>query len=261
MATNTYDNKQIISHFGLKDVDKGFYDWWDKKLDLHYVNKDGEKKKLPVLFMTSERWFKSRIEGVRNKQGQLILPLLVIARTAVSDSTSGPTSRQFADTQEEAYTIARQAHPKSSIVKNLVQSRSKNIDPNFPIYEMFTAPVPDHYSLTYEVDIWTSYVDDMNDFIQKIGQEMNFKSKKMFKFDINNGMYFVAFKDEELNDDSNMEDFSDSERIVKKEYRFNVSAHIIPENKQRPNSFRRYLSQTKLVIKSETIISDEEDIF
>lgn len=255
--TRTWDNKQILENWGLEDVDKAFLNWWDKKLNLHYTNKDGHKIKVPVHLFTSERWYRARLEGTRDKDGVLIVPIIIISRTNTSDSTDGPTARRFADIQQY-HTIAQQADIKSSQIQNLLALRPLDLDPSAPIYEIYSIPVPDHYSLTYEVSIWSPYMEDMNSFIEKIGQEFDYKSKKLFKFDMDNGLYFIAFKEDELTDDSNLNDFSRNERIIRTEYTFNVSAHIVPESDERRSPMRRYWSQTKLVIKNETALTQKE---
>lgn len=255
--SETFDNKKIIGHYGLQDVDQAFLNWWDQKLNIHLEDKDGNMQKVPVTFFTAERWIKARQAGVRDKNGTLIVPLIIISRTTTTDATDGPTGRRFADTQD-VHVIARQADKKSSHLKNLLESRPSSIDPSLPIYEIYTVPVPDHFSLTYEVAIWVPYMEDMNEIMEKVGQEFNYKSKKSFKFDGPNGMYFVALKEDEVNDDSNLDDFSDNERIIRKEYTFKVSAHILPQSNERRDTFKRYFSQSKVVIKNETPLTEEE---
>ena len=257
--TQTYDSEQIIRPFGLEDIDRGFYNWWDQVLGLHYTDKDSNKQKIPVNFVTQELWFKSRQEGLRNDDGQIIVPVIAIARTDTNDETSGPLGRQFADVQDY-HIIAKELDIKNSKIKNLLDARSGSFELNTgqPIYEMFAVPTPDHFVLRYSVAIWAPYMEDMNSFIEKIGQEFNYKSKKSFVFDVKNGFYLVARKTEDLGDDSNLDDYSNVEREIRKEYTFDVSAYIIPESNERAGPMRRYFSQSRVVIKQETVLSDEE---
>lgn len=254
---STYDHKKLISHYGLEDVDRAFFNWWDKKLNLHLLDNNNQKKKIPVLIFTAERWQKAREVGVRDKNGTLIVPLIIVSRVATNDASEGTTARIFAD-YRDYHIVAKQADRKSSLIKNLIENRAYNIDPDLPIHEIYAVPVPDHFSLIYKVAIWTSYMEDMNEVMEKIGQEFNYKSKKMFKFDMENGMWFTAFKDDEISDESNLDDFSESERIIRKEYTFSVSAHILPESNERKDPFRRYFSQSKLAIKQEVVVTSED---
>lgn len=253
----TYDGERLISNYGFEVVDRAFRDWWNDKLNLHLTNKNGEKIKVPIQFVSSERWYKSREVGVRDEDGKLIVPIIIISRTGINDASEGPTGRQFADTLQY-HTVAKQADKKSSRVQNLVKARDKEFDPSLPIYEIYTVPAPDHFSLTYEVGIWVPYMEDMNEAVEKIGQQFNYKSQKSFKFKSDNGLYFVAFKEDEISDDSNIDDYSGSERIIRKRYSFTVPAHMHAQSNEREDLFRRYFSQTKLVIKTETTLSSEE---
>lgn len=239
------------------EIDVGFTKWWDEILNLHYADKNNQKQKVPVIFFTQERWYRSRYEGVRDDNGKIRAPIIVISRTGVEDDTDGPLRRTVADIQQPL-TIAKKANTKSSRIKNLTENRSYNIDPDLPIHEMYTIPIPDHYRITYEVAIWASYMEEMNSFIEKIGQEFSYKSKKLFPFEVKQGMKFYAFKTNEITDESNLEDWTESERLIRKEYTFEVSSYIVPESNQKKSPMRRYLSQTKLVFKQETALSDEE---
>ncbi len=255
--TDTFDNKQMIEPFGLKDVDMGFFAWWNETLDMHTTDQDNHKKKIPVVFWSSERWLRSREEGLaRDDNGQIVAPIISISRTLIEDDTTGHLARRFADTQQE-HTIYKKVDPKSSRVANLLKERAYRFDPNSPIYEVYTVPVPDHYKLTYDVTIWAPYMEDINKFIEKIGKQLNWKSKKTFAFDVKNGFYMVAHKIESIDDDSNLDDFTKEERILRKSYTFEVSAHIIPESDERVSPMKRYFSQTRLVIK-ESIPTQEE---
>lgn len=255
---NTFDHKQINRHYGILDVDTAFKAWWKEKLNITLTNKDGHQLRVPVFFFSSERWSKAREDGgIRDKNGTLVLPIIAIIRGGPSVNNDGPFGRSFADTQEE-YVFSKRVHPKSSLLKNLKENAMNSLDPTKPIYEMFTAPVPDHYQLTYEVKIWTQYVEEMNEIIEKLGQELNFKSERSFQFNTDDGYYFIAFQDDDFADESNMEEYTDGERLIRMTTTFTVPANILPESNQKKNSFKRYLSQTKLVIKTETSLTDEE---
>ncbi len=257
--TETFDNKRVTRHYGLEDVDLAFKMWWNEKLNVFITDKDDNQKKVPVFFFSSERWSKAREDGgVRNKDGTLVLPLIAIIRSpAPSISNDGPAGRSFADTTKE-YTVAQEIDPKSSLVKELVKKRPFGFDPTAPIFEVYTVPVPDHYQLVYQVKIWTSYIEDINKIIEKIGQELDFVSEKSFQFATPDGYYFIAFQDDDFNDESNLEEYSGNERLIRVGTTFTVPAHILPESDQRKDSFKRFFSQTKLVIKEETTISEEE---
>lgn len=256
--TKTFDDKKLMQPYGLKEIDEAFFNWWDKKLDLHLVTKDGIKQKVPVMFVSTERWLLAREEGIRDRHGTIILPVIAISRTRIGGPNEGALSRIAADTKSPmAYSV--KINKKSSLIKELVEERGWTLDPSLPIYEVYTTRTPNHMSLQYEVAIWTQHVEQMNEIIAKIGLEYDYLSVKSFAFDKKdeNG-YFVAFEDDELTDESNLDDYSDSERIIRKSFGYSVPGYIMPESDERKSSFRRYLSQTKLVFKTQTVLTSEE---
>lgn len=253
---NTHDDKRLIKPLSFVDVDKAFFDWWDSKLNLHVLDEDGTKRKIPVLFLGPERWNTAR-NGLRDRHGTIVLPVVIIGRTRIGGSNEAPYNRIIADTKSDLVYHKRIA-PKSSLIKELNKNRKWNIDPSLPVYEVFTARVPDHYALTYEVAVWVDHNQDLNEIIQKVSQEYDYLSVKSFNFKTQDGFYYRAFQDDEVADDSNIEDFTDDERILRKTFTYSVPAYIMPENEEKKSPFKRHLSQTKLVFKSETVATKEE---
>lgn len=255
--TRTFDNKRQVRPVGLMDVDAAFLSWFDNKLNLHLSDPKGERKKVPVRFVAPERWSLAREEGIRDEQGILLLPIVSISRTSVGGPNEAGYQRIFADLNQD-HSYYKKINQKSSLVKELVKNRPKEIDPTLPIFEVYTHRAPDHYVLTYEVDVWTTYITDMNTVIEKIGQELNFRSVKSFYFETKDGYGFNAFQEEGLNDESNLEDFTGKERIVRKTFTFKVPASIMPQSDERRDQFKRYFTQTRIVIKESTALSYED---
>lgn len=254
--TRTFDTKRQIKPLDLIDVDQAFKNWWDLKLGLSLLDSVGDRQKIPVRMISPERWSLAREEGIRNKEGVLSLPIIAIARTGEGGPNEPGFQRIFADIKQD-HTYYKEVNEKSSLIKELNNARVKNIDPSLPIYEIFTHKAPDHYALSYEVSIWVPYMEDMNICIQKIGQELDYKSVKSFQFKTEDGFVFNAFQEEALEDDSNTAEFTGKERIIRKIYKFKVPAYIMPQSDQKRDTFKRYFSQTKLVFKEETVVKNK----
>lgn len=256
--TKTFDDKKVMQPYGLIEIDKAFYDWWNDKLDLHLENTEGVKQKVPVMFVSTERWLLAREEGIRDKNGTIVLPVIAISRTRIGGSNEGYLSRTVAD-NKAPMVYSRKVSKKSSLIKELVENRGWNVNPSLPIYEVYTTRTPNHMAMQYEVAIWTQHVEQMNEIIEKVGLEYEYLSVKSFAFDKDDGNgYFVAFENDELTDESNLDDYSDSERIIRKSFIYDIPGYIMPESNERKSSFRRYLSQTKLVFETVTTLSDAE---
>lgn len=266
---DTFINDSVVPNINIIDIDAAFHNWWNSILDIKIRNQSGDKEKVPVVFVAPERWEIARREGLRDANGTLILPIIAISRTGMSISNGLPTSRQFADTKQQMV-YHRQVDPKSSLIKELVRKQRENNDPhvsidsNKPVYQIFTRKAPDHYTITYEVKIWTPYIQGMNEIIQKTAQKYDFLSVKSFKFDIKDKYYLVAFQEDEISDDGNTDDYSGDERIIKKTLSFTVGAAIHPDNDDQQPNFRKYYSQSKLFFGTKIVnqipIIDEKDI-
>ena len=255
--TRTFDNKSLIKPLNLIDIDEAFYDWFDKKLNLYVTTNKGDQKKVPVIMVAPERWSLAREEGIRNSQGILDLPIIAIARTAEGGPNESGLGRVFADVGMD-HTYYKKISPKSSLIKELNEARPRNIDPSLPIYEIYTHKSPDHFALTYEVEVWTSYIEEMNEIIQKLGQEYDYKSIKSFQFYTKDKFFFRSFQQDSISSNSNLDEYTNKERVVRKMFTYSVPGYIMPQSNQRRDVFKRFFSQTKLVITNETILNEEE---
>lgn len=255
--TQTFDNKRMVKPLQLIDIDKAFFNWFDSKLNVSLRNTKGDRQKVPVVFVGAERWHISRQEGIRDKEGTLALPIIVIARTGEGGGNEPGTGRIFADIHQD-HVYYKKVDPKSSLIKELNKSRPKNIDPDSTIYEVYTHRAPDHFTLTYSVDVWTATVEDMNEFIQKLGQDLNNKSVKNFVFYSDDGFMFRAFQEDSIEDGSNISDFSGQERVIRRTLSFKVPGYIMPQSDQRRDTFKRYFSQTRMVFKKIESLSRAE---
>lgn len=257
MSNSTFTNDRAVDFINIIDVDAAFYAWWNEKLNVHLVNNQGFKEKIPLLFVAPERWEVARREGIRDENGVTKLPLIAVSRSAMSISNDLPTSRHFADTKEHVV-YHKEVDPKSSILAEAVRKQREAgndivLDKKTPIYQVYTRTAPDHYSITYQVKIWTPYIEHMNQFIQKMAQAFDYLSVKSFAFKTKAGYYLVAFQSDEIEDDSNTADYSDDERIIRKTFSFTVGAYIHAENDEKKGPFRKYFTQSKIVFKTKVM--------
>ena len=96
---NGYDNPNTSKDFsipscGIEDVDKAVFDLFNSQIPFQ-VTSVNELQKVNVIFAAGEKWavIKNK-KGIRDKQGRLILPLIAIGRTSISqDPTKDITGR------------------------------------------------------------------------------------------------------------------------------------------------------------------------
>lgn len=226
----------------IETVDRAVRDWFDRTVDAAVETPTQERRKVPVMFSSGER-FAVRRRGIRDSAGVLVLPLISVRRTGL-DPDPG---MQALGTQTANLTIARRIAPKTNLLRDNVQRISSAGVPIYApspgaVYEVATVPFPDRNIFNYELVIQASFTLQMNAILQKIFRELDIR--KTFVAPIDNpgrhsqngtdfeerapfpGGYFVGFFDSAMNDGSNFEEFTDQERIVRYSTSFRVPANL-----------------------------------
>lgn len=155
------------------------------------------------------------------------------------DRTPGTTGMA----QEVSHiTVKADTHKKTPNLQNLV-SRQKNLGfpilTKPPVQEYLSIPFPDFCTLFYEITIWSQYQSQMNSILEKIFYNYDHKPTSSFvmwseydkKNKKGNGYRFVGYKDGDVASQSNVEDFSDEERIIRYSYNIKVPAYLILDPK------------------------------
>ena len=174
----------------LETIDYAIYNWLNEELDLHTTTNEGFKK-VPVIWATAERAVQSREDHkLRDRDGTLILPRIVIDRTnVVKDPTRKGTAwgnvPRLLDPKGGSITIARTINQEKTSNYANADSRklaggvSGNKQENFPkrdafgriipnkkiVYQTISMPMPVYLDITYSLMLKTEYQQQMNDLI------------------------------------------------------------------------------------------------
>jgi len=174
----------------LETVDYAIYNWLNEEMDLHTKTNDGWKK-TPVIWATAERAIQSREDHkLRDRDGTLILPRIIIDRTGVVKDLTKKGSvwgniQRINDAKGGSVTVARRI--KQDKTANFVNADSQrlaggavgNKQINSPkrdsigrvipnkkiVYETITMPIPVYLDMTYSIMIKTEYQQQMNDLV------------------------------------------------------------------------------------------------
>lgn len=157
----------------LYDIDETILDHI-KNLQLQIVDA-GQVVAVPTFFGSPEQWVSAQRDGyLRDKQGKILLPAIVLKRT----TSENDQSLQFFNRYLNAAGIKLYSEKNKYTHFNLLAR------PNAPVHEVYNIIVPSHVLLTYHFIIWTDKVDQMNDLVLKF--QFNTKdywgSKKGFRF-------------------------------------------------------------------------------
>ena len=265
---------------GLEDIDRAFFDLFDKDIGMT-ITQNNASKKVPVVFATGERFaLIKRREPIRDENDAFILPLIAIRRTGIDQSNA---VERLADVGD--LVLKRRLSKRDPVYQNLInQDNLKhqdnvNSDDNeltstdpkgskpgrvnsrrLPvrtasggpllstnlegqhIYEIITIPFPHFIEVSYEVTFWASYTMHMNEMIEKLVTSYT-GNRNQFKITSDKGYWFVAYPDNAVNSNDNFDDFTNEQRIVRYTISFKVPAYIVAtQNSGDLNPFRKFVS-------------------
>ena len=277
---NSFPDKFSIPSCTIEDVDRSLFALLKDQLPFQYES-EGTQKRVPVIFATGERFaILRRKEPLRDESNALILPLISVMRTGISQDTN-PT---MGFGQNLPITIRRKIDKSTGVFKRFVNEEGFENSPNmttpvnqdlpgrvakrlnnppppdptdvkgFPttstrqnVYETIVMPPVKFFTSNYDVTFWCQYTTQMNDMISALISMYQDNHKRTFKLETEKGYWFVGYVGGDLSPQENFDDFSDDERLVK--YSFTVSVNgyqIVPDYPGAPVFLRRTVSSPEI---------------
>lgn len=144
---NGYLPKKLL----LEDIDQGVVDYINS-LNISVVNADDALSKVPVIYLSQERWaeFKMNWQFLKDESGEEInMPFIAIKRTSVKPGQN-PLKRTI---------------PKK---KNFTFVKVPIFDGTLKGYDLFKIPQPPRVDVQYELRFLTHYVEDTNTSYQRM---------------------------------------------------------------------------------------------
>lgn len=215
------NNNYLPQKLLLEDVDRGMRDFI---VDLNITIEDSEGKdiKVPVIFLTQERWaeFKMNWKFLKDESGEeMRMPFMTMRRKSVKKGTA-PLKRTI---------------PKK-LKFNYVKIPST--DGVLGGYEIFKIPQPTWVDVEYELRFLTHYMQDVNISYEKMLEEGFSDGQGYMKI---NGYNIPAILGDPSED--NTVDNIDSDRFFQLVYPLTVHSRIVD-----PKKFERVQTITKISI-------------
>jgi len=137
-------------------------------------------------------------------------------------------------------TVASRRYGGLSFSKDGYVNIKENLGRN--IFEIVEVPYPEFIAITYDVVFWTQYMKQANEMLETLllsftgqGEEIPIKT--------NGGYELVAFFKGPFTNGANLDDFTDSERIIKHNFSVTIPGYIInPDHPGLPKLVRTYYS-------------------
>jgi hypothetical protein len=266
----------------IEDVDRAVFNLFNKDIPF-FSDKSGKTTKTPVIFATGERFaILRRNKPLRDKAGALIIPLISIMRTAISQESVHATN------QVQDHVIKVKLSKKDPRYQNLVNKAGlKNQDnvasdghkltigtnpgqvaTRYPsaratvdsrtgllladdlgnnIFEIITMPPTKAFKTTYEITFWTQYIQEMNSFMNSLMNSYYFKNTRALRIETDKGYWFVGHVSEDLSQGANHDEFTDDERIIRYTFTFEVNGYTVETDEAgAQSSLRSHLSAPRL---------------
>ena len=220
---------------GIMDMDSAIMYYFNEVIKPEVeINK--EKVKVPCIYASPERWNAISKQGfLRDKKKQIIVPLIAFKRTGMSRNDNMPIDKLDANDPKHFYTFQKRYTQQNRFDKFSVQ---KNLEPG---REYYNVSMPDYMNLTYEFTVWTSYIEQMNQIVEKInysdGAYWGEPGKMKFRTQI-----------ESFSDASQI----DGEKLIQTTFSVNLYGYILPETFDSKTTTQKYLTPKKLIVREST---------
>lgn len=257
----------VIPSCGIEDVDRAVFHLFDKELPLQ-VGDAEETKKPKVIFATGERWaiIKKKKE-FRDRNNSLILPLITMGRTSVTQDVSSDITGRGINQQTGEIVVKRQLHEGDRSYQNLINKLfiknspdtavssveatsglrtrgdigSLSLDPDVidgvylankkhadNIWETITIPAPQFFTAKYEITFWAMYTSHVVQMLDGVMAAM-LPQGRSFKVSnpINPSYWFIATIDSDFEPDNTFDAMQEQERIIRYNFTLSVPGYII----------------------------------
>ena len=202
---------------GLKDIDTAIIGHMNNIMKPR-VKEANEMIKVPVLYGNEERWKSVRGRGtLRDSNGAIILPVIVIKRTSLAFDENKPLSFDM-DVQGKFISVIRSSTGWS---KNNRYSRFNVLTGKKPTQEFIKIGMPDFVTCEYTIVMMTAYMEQMNDLntlmIEHLETYWGDQTSYRFLTGLGGG----------ISNEEQME--SQGERLIRNEFSMTVKGYMIPE--------------------------------
>ena len=232
------DVKSLGSYsISLVDVDNIIYEYITKIINPQVVGANSEVISVPVRHASPERWNAIQTDGVyRDDKGQLQRPIIIFSRSSVAKDDSFVTFNRYLTVPFVKKYSKKNSYDKFSVLNSA-----------HPLHEVHNVTFPDHVILTYDFNMSTEYVQQMNQLVEifNFAEDDYWGDPARFKFRAKVDSF-----------SNTVETASDDDRIVSTNFSLTVNAYLLPMVFNNKTNVQRGLTTRKVSWGLETTASD-----
>ena len=209
-ALQVKTDAQFQKGIKLYDIDLAIYNHMnDTVIPALEVNEEWVKP--PIVYGSPERWKAVTKEGfLRDERGQIQIPLIMFTRNSVDrDDNMNISMNRHLTYPSVSQFSQKHKYDKFSLMSGVTKPK-----------EQYNIAVPDYVTLTYEVMIWTDFVEHMNRVVESFQYATDgyWGDRDGFKFRTKIDSF-----------DNTTEVGDGSKRIVRTTFTMVVNAYLLPE--------------------------------
>jgi hypothetical protein len=237
-ALNTSFKGDTVKPFsvGIQDIDEAVFYYFQNVIQPSVIQ-NGARLNVPIVYGSPEKWKSYQKDGYyRDQKGRIMAPLIMFKRTDITKN------RQIANKLDANYPNNFGVFTKQYTQRNSYDN-FKVLTNRIPQKEYYAVVMPDYLTVTYEVAVFTYYVEQLNKIIESMeyasdaywGNPQRYQFKAMIDS--------FGFQTELAQDD---------ERVVRSTFNVKLNGYIIPEILQKDiTALQKFSNKTKIIFSVE----------
>jgi hypothetical protein len=200
--------KEVQRSVNLIDIDTTIADYMVNTI-IPELEENGSPIKVPLIYGNSERWNNARKDGyLRDVRGRIQIPLVMFKRNSIERDTS------ITNFKDGVSMPSIQKYSKRNRYERFSLQNNAN-----PSYEQYDVAMPSYVTVTYEVMIWTSFTEHMNQIVEQFqyATDRYWGSKDGYKFRTRIDSF-----------DNQQEVGEGTERVIRTVFTMVVNAYLLP---------------------------------
>jgi len=218
---------------GIQDIDEAVFYYFENIIK-PFVIQNGEKKSVPVIYGSPEKWKSYQKDGYyRDLKGTIMAPLIMFKRDSIDKNRS--IANKLDANNPNNYGVFQKEYNSRNTYDNFSVLNNRK-----PEKQYYAVVVPDYVTVTYSFVVFTYYVEQLNKIVETIqyASDSYWGNPERFKF---KAMIDSFGFQTELSDNS--------ERIVRSTFTLKMNGYIVPDTLQKnTTSVSKFSNKTKTTI-------------
>ena len=221
---------------GIQDIDEAVFYYFQNVIQPS-VTQNGNRLPVPVIYGSPEKWKSYQKDGYyRDQKGKIMAPLIMFKRTDLTKN------RAIANKLDANNPNLIQVFTKKYTQRD-AYSNFKVLNNRIPQQEYYAVVMPDYVTVTYEVAVFTYYVEQLN----KIVEAMEYASDAYWgnpeRYQFKAMIDSFGFQTELAQND---------DRIVRSTFSVKLNGYIVPEVLQKDiTALKKFSNKTKIIFSVE----------